>query len=1212
MLKKILIANRGEIACRIIRSCKKLGIPTVAIYSEADRYAPHVYMADEAFCVGPARVTESYLNAAKILGICSEHGVDAIHPGYGLLSENSHFAKACEEKNIHFVGPTASQIDQFGLKHKARELATAAGVPLLPGTGLLQSVDEALVKAEAIGYPVILKSVAGGGGIGMRVCEKADDLATAYEQVEHQSLVNFGQAGMYLEKFISHGRHVEVQIFGNGKGRIVTLGERDCSTQRRNQKVIEETPAPHISEKLRRNLADSARRLASSIYYRSAGTVEFLVNAGTDDFYFLEVNTRLQVEHGVTEEVTGVDIVEWMLRLAAGEDPTEGIDFVPCHGHSIQVRLYAEDPCKNFQPCSGTLTKVAFPKGIRCETWIASGTEVTPYYDPLLAKLIVKGRDRPDAVRRMLRALNETAVHGIETNLEYLKRIVGDDTFSTGRMTTTFLKSFRFRTTKIDVISSGTQTSIQDYPGRLGYWDIGVPPSGPMDHLAFRIANRLVGNAEGTAALEMTLVGPTLKFNADTRIAVTGAPIDATLDGEPVKAWQSFIVKAGSILRLGDIAENGCRAYLAVEGGFDVPDYLGSKSTFVLGHFGGHGGRALLPGDVLHLNKQTPPSSKKEARLDASFIPSCMNSWEIRVTYGPHGAPDFFTEEDIDTFLGSTFEVHYNSARTGIRLIAPHKPKWARKDGGEAGLHPSNLHDTAYAVGSINFTGDMPIILGPDGPSLGGFVCPVTIIQADMWMIGQLRPGHKVHFTCVSQSEAAELEKSQDKGVKTLRGPVVIPSHKSNSSRGSCVLESLSDKENPMAVTYRSCGDHYVMIEYGPIVLDLNFRFRIYALMEWIRENPIKGLIDMTPGVRSLQLHYDSRVIPQSALLERMIAAEKELPAVEDMVVPTRVIRLPMSWDNEAVQTAVKKYGRSVRKDAPWCPSNIEFIRRINGLESTEEVRRIVFDASYLVMGLGDVYLGAPAAVPVDPRHRLLTTKYNPARTWTAEGTVGIGGVYMCIYGMDSPGGYQLVGQTLPIWNSYLTNKSFKDEKPWLLRFFDQVRFYPVKEDELVQMRRDFLAGKYEIKIETEDFSLRNYNQFLMDNAASIQKFQTRQRRAFGEERNRWAAAGQKTIDEPMEAPEPEKISIPKGHQVVASHINGNVWKILVKPGDVVKAGQNILILEAMKMEISIQATVSGRVSFLFIEEGIQVRSGQQLAAIDPALLPLTQAASVL
>ena len=728
MFKKVLIANRGEISCRIIRTLKKMGIKSVAIYSQADAGARHVLDADEAVCIGPAPAAESYLNAEKILQVAIEAGAEAIHPGYGFLSENADFAEACEAAGIAFIGPTPKQMRDFGLKHTARELADKNGVPLLPGTGLLADVTDARIQATKIGYPVMLKSTAGGGGIGMQLIWSADELDAAFDSVQRLSRANFKETGIYLEKYVQAARHIEVQIFGNGLGKVIALGERDCSVQRRNQKVIEETPAPHISEEVRQALCATAVKLGSALHYRSAGTVEFVYDNITNDFYFLEVNTRLQVEHGVTELVTGVDLVEWMIRIAAGESHAlDGYIHRP-KGHSIQVRLYAEDPNKNFQPASGVLTEVKFSPIARNDSWVETGSEVSPFYDPLIAKVLVHATDRDNAVAKMRTALDETYLSGIETNLEYIRQVLADTVFPAGKQITRYLNSFEYKPQTIDVQDGGIMTTIQDYPGRVGYWAVGVPPSGPMDHLAFRFANKLVGNVEGVAGLEITLIGPKLKFNTDAVIAITGAPIEATLDGEPISLWQSHQVKADTILKLGKISDAGCRAYLAVQGGFDVPDYLGSKSTFTLGQFGGHGGRTLRVGDVLHLTKQ-PISAYIAKSLPHKLQPSYTNHWEIGVLYGPHGAPDFFTDADIEMFFSTDWGVHYNSNTTGVRLIGP-KPQWARKDGGEAGLHPSNIHDNAYAIGAIDFTGDMPVILGPDGPSLGGFVCPATIIQA--------------------------------------------------------------------------------------------------------------------------------------------------------------------------------------------------------------------------------------------------------------------------------------------------------------------------------------------------------------------------------------------------------------------------------------------------------------------------------------------------
>src|SRR5712671_4006484 len=374
MFDKVLIANRGEIACRIIRTLKRLRIGSVAVYSDADRNSLHVAQADESVRLGAGPAAETYLRQDKILEAARATGAAAIHPGYGFLSENSGFAEACHAAGIIFIGPTPAQIRDFGLKHLARDLARRNGSPLLPGSGLLMNLEEARDQAARIGYPVMLKSTAGGGGIGMQLVRQEPALAEGFDAVERIAKKNFSRGGVFLEKYIERARHIEVQIFGDGAGRVIALGERDCSAQRRNQKLIEETPAPGLSEALRQRLVDSAIRLGKAVHYQSAGTVEFVFDAVTEEFYFLEVNTRLQVEHGVTEEVTGVDLVEWMIRQAAGELDLSRIDVRP-RGHAIQARLYAEDPGKSFQPCSGLLTEAAFPNTARVETWVARGSE---------------------------------------------------------------------------------------------------------------------------------------------------------------------------------------------------------------------------------------------------------------------------------------------------------------------------------------------------------------------------------------------------------------------------------------------------------------------------------------------------------------------------------------------------------------------------------------------------------------------------------------------------------------------------------------------------------------------------------------------------------------------------------------------------------------------------------------------------------------------
>jgi urea carboxylase len=1229
MFEKVLIANRGEIACRVIRTLDKLGVASVAVYSEADVSSAHVSMAGEAVLLGPAPAAESYLKGNLVIEAALKTGAQAIHPGYGFLSENPDFAQMCADAGIVFVGPTPDQMRGFGLKHTARELAKQAGVPLSPGTGLLDTPEAALEAAKRIGFPVMLKATAGGGGIGMRLCQGEDELADAFAAVQRLGKSNFKHAGLYVEKYVRRARHIEVQIFGDGRGNVVALGERDCSAQRRNQKVIEETPAPGVTPEIRRQLFDAAVKLCRSVNYQSAGTVEFIFDADTNQFYFLEVNTRLQVEHGVTELVTGLDLVEWMMRQAAGELPSlEGFVAEP-RGVSIQARVYAEDPSKNFQPSPGPLTAAEFPKDVRVDTWVAAGTEVSPFYDPLVAKVIVHADTRDAAVEKLADALRRTTIAGVETNRDYLCQVLAEPTFAAGQVTTQFLGGFRYDPATIDVLKPGTQTTVQDYPGRQGYWAIGVPPSGPMDPLSFRLANRIVGNAPDAAGLELTVTGPTLRFNRSATIALTGAYMQPTLDGQIVPCWVPVKVTPGQTLEMKAVKGPGARAYLAVAGGVEVPAYLGSKSTFTLGKFGGHGGRALRAGDVLRVAKGLKATSP--AGLPEELVPHFTDEWEIGVLYGPHGAPDFFTDADVEMLFSTAWKIHHHSDRTGVRLIGPH-PQWARTDGGEAGLHPSNLHDNAYAVGTIDFTGNLPIILGPDGPSLGGFVCPATIVAAERWKTGQLKAGDTVRFRPITQDEAASMEKLQEAAISSFSLVLRLENESDGSRRAKWsglrshahrvpspptlapalaeeatpVLHRIDASPHQVAVTYRQDGDKYVLVEYGPLVLDLNLRFRVHALVTHLERDPLPGIIDLTPGIRSLQVHFDSRVLPLDRLLDELIAAETKLPTVEDMEVPTRVMHLPLSWDDPACQLAIEKYMQVVRKDAPWCPSNIEFIRRINGLGSVDDVKRIVYGASYLVLGLGDVYLGAPVATPVDPRHRLVTTKYNPARTWTAENSVGIGGAYLCIYGMEGPGGYQFVGRTVQVWNTFKQTADFKDGKPWLLRFFDQIRFYPVTASELLKMRSDFPHGRLKLKVEESTFRLREYNQFLRDNAGGISSFKIAQQTAFDAERRRWEDQGlahftsdSVTADHGEQGPG----DFPAEWVPVFSEVPGNLWKTLVQKGDAVKEGQRVAIIESMKTEIDVLSPATGTVTDVFCAPGKMVTAGVPLMCVEPEAL---------
>ncbi|RNM19594.1 urea carboxylase [Dickeya undicola] len=1197
MFERVLIANRGAIAVRIIRTLKKMGVKAIAVYAEADRHSLHVRQADEAWSLGDGPVRDTYLNQEKLLHIAAESGAQAIHPGYGFLSENAGFVTRCEQADLVFLGPTVAQMTAFGLKHQARALAQQNNVPLLPGSGLLTSLESACDQAQLIGYPVMLKSTAGGGGIGMQRCNDQDQLVDAFTRVKRLAGNNFDDDGVFLEKFIAQARHIEVQVFGDGQGNVIALGERDCSAQRRNQKVIEETPAPNLSDHVRAELQATAIRLCQAVNYRSAGTVEYVYDDSSKQFWFLEVNTRLQVEHGVTEMVYGVDIVQWMVMLGAGCLPALHTLTATPHGHAIQVRLYAEDPAKQFQPCAGLLSNVSFPDELpgltlRIDHWLDSGSEVSPFYDPMLAKVLVHGANRDVAIDGMAQALNATSLYGIETNLDWLRHLLTLPAVRRGEIITATLGNVVWQPATLDVLSGGTLTTVQDAPGRTGYWHVGVPPSGPFDSRSFRLGNQLLGNAPDTAGLEITLRGPTLRFNRDCAFVITGAAIDARLDDVPLIGWQTHHAHAGQTLTLGDIQGAGCRSYLLLAGGLACPTYLGSRSTFTLGKFGGHAGRALRAGDVLHLAAAASQSPTLNAALPA---PNWSTQWQLRVVYGPHGAPDYFTPHDIEDFFAADWQVHYNSSRTGIRLIGP-KPQWARTDGGEAGMHPSNIHDNAYAFGTVDFTGDMPVILGPDGPSLGGFVCPATVIHADLWILGQLKAGDSIRFIPVTLEQADELAREAEHAITAGR---LVAASATDACCPSPVLYHRQAQDDRPSVTCLAAGDRFLLLEYGEHRLDIALRFRVHALMQWLEQHPLPGVQELTPGIRSLQVHFDSLQCPRSTLLAHLQHADDALGDLQHAAVPSRTVWLPLSWDDDACREAITRYTQSVRPGAPWCPSNIEFIRRINGLQSVEQVKDIVFSARYLVMGLGDVYLGAPVATPLDPRHRLVTTKYNPARTWTAENSVGIGGAYLCVYGMEGPGGYQFIGRTLQMWNRDRQTDAF--HQPWLLRFFDQIRFYPVTAQELQAARERFPWGDYPLRTEEGEFRLADYQRSLVEQQPAIDAFQQQRQRAFDEELARWRADGQFTFDSSLQETTADDDTMPTDGYGVESQVAGSVWQWLVAPGDSVSAGQLVGILESMKMEIPITAPVAGTIHTLYRQPGHQVQAGQLLMVIEPA-----------
>lgn len=441
-MNKILIANRGEIAVRIIRACKEMNIKTVAVYSEADKESLHTKLADEAVCIGPASSQKSYLNIKNIIGAANITGADSIHPGFGFLSENAQFASICEESNIKFIGPSSEVIDMLGNKSNAKDMMKKAGVPVIPGSdGSVSGIKSAKEICERIGYPVILKAASGGGGKGIRIVEREQDLEQAYNIVKQEAKISFNDDEIYIEKFIKNPRHVEIQILADEHGNVIHLGERDCSIQRRHQKMIEETPSTAIDEKIRNKMGDAAVKAAKAAGYTSCGTVEFLVD-NDRNFYFMEMNTRIQVEHPITEERTGIDIVKEQIKIAGGEKLKTKQKEVEFRGHSIECRINAENPSKNFMPCPGKITGLNLPggNGIRIDTAIYEGYTIPPFYDSMIAKIIVYGTTRNEAIAKMKRALEELVIEGVETNRDFLFEIIKNPDFIRGNFDTSFIE----------------------------------------------------------------------------------------------------------------------------------------------------------------------------------------------------------------------------------------------------------------------------------------------------------------------------------------------------------------------------------------------------------------------------------------------------------------------------------------------------------------------------------------------------------------------------------------------------------------------------------------------------------------------------------------------------------------------------------------------------------------------------------------------------
>ena len=545
----------------------------------------------------------------------------------------------------------------------------------------------------------MLKISGGGGGHGMFQCHNWNDVIKNFPLVEETNKSLYNNSHIFIEKLILNAHHIEIQIIGDGNGNVFNLGERECSIQRRNQKVIEETPSTFLDDITRNKLFECATKIGSTLNYKSVGTVEFLLDDDTKEFYFLEINTRLQVEHPITELTFNIDIIEIMIKIALDANSFESFfqNKRKQTGHAIEARICAEDPLNNFKPSFGRISYVDFKesKSIRVDTWIENDCCVSPLYDSLIAKVIATGDSREESIDNLIYCLENSVIQGITTNIHFLINILKSEKFMKGITLTNFLNDFTYKSFTCQVIESGMLSLIQDYPGRIGYWNIGCPPSGPMDNRNFKIANYLVGNSEKDAGIEILLDCLVLKFYCDKYIAVTGSTCGIKIDGKNVNMYQCLRVYENSILEVRLNSQVGCRAYLAIQGGIKTVPYLGSRSTFVAGNFGGLTGEALKISDSIPLCDK--PVFETNKIWPTSLIPRLTNDWIILAMAGPHGL-DYFEQEDLENIWSKTFEVNHNANRLGIRLNG-FKLKWTRTDGGDAGGHPSNVHDYPYSIG---------------------------------------------------------------------------------------------------------------------------------------------------------------------------------------------------------------------------------------------------------------------------------------------------------------------------------------------------------------------------------------------------------------------------------------------------------------------------------------------------------------------------------
>ncbi|CDH13268.1 related to DUR1,2-Urea amidolyase [Zygosaccharomyces bailii ISA1307] len=1245
-IQRVLIANRGEIACRIIRACKSFGLTSITIYSKEDIQSLHTSASDEAELLTGTGAA-AYINIQEIVSIAKKTKADVVIPGYGFLSENADFAEQLRKAGVLFAGPSSQTILDFGLKHRARELAIDSGVPVVPGSGLLDDPEQLVQVCSEIGYPVMLKSTAGGGGMGLKICNNDSEVLINFSEVKSRGASLFSHSGVFVEKYIPKGHHIEVQLFGNGNGDVVTYGERECSIQRRHQKIIEEAPSPYVSTiaskyDLRKRLTECAKRLASHVKYKSAGTVEFFVDDETGFFYFLEVNTRLQVEHGITELVYGVDLVYLMLIQAEYESRGEylsteimnkGLSYdensveIP-NGHAIEMRIYAENPVKNFVPSPGVLHYVNFPDDlsynaefkVRIDHWITTGCKISPYFDPLLAKVMVWSPCRTSI--NAATVLDDIEIQGPICNKEFLVAVLNSDAFKLGNTVTNFLSSFKFKPHLVEFEEPGTYTTIQDIPGRPKI-RTGVPQSGPVDSLSLQIANIVVENDSHTEGLEVNMKGPLMRFHSSAIIAIAGGEFPVRLlsigcrrIGKNLPMFTELFIPAGSLVEIGEAIGRSCKCYIAFKGGLPgVAPYLGSKSCTPGLSIGGHQGRILFPGDCLALEPTEEVFDYRTGyKMPSEMLPDYeRNENIIRMVSGPHDTPDIVSVRGLDELYNSEYRVNFNSNRGAMRLDGP-PLKFSRTHGGDGGGHPSNILEYPYPTGGLSAVGSNMVLFGVDGATLSGFTCISVPVEVDFWKFGQARVNSPVRFRLISFEDSIKLKRQRARYIELLKTrPRVTGSPFCDELKtyealptniGSFLHRRREDEIDSLPyVAFRQAGESMIVIDFGTDKFSLFNNGRQYALQLKVEKllESFYECIECCSG--AMCITFDSLKTDRFILLSKLIDIEKMIPPVEKLNVPSRIFELPICFNHSSLTHCLERYIRSQRPHAPYLPSNTKYLMRANCIKSFEDFKKHIIGQPEVVVAVSFLCAN-PLLVNIDPRLRFMTSKYNPARTSTPSGAVGSGSVSQSIYTVDSPGGYMVWGLTLPDW--YWDTFSRIHDMPWPLQNFDQIVFYEVDERTLTELNMQLITKRKKILPQLTVFDFVEYKSFVDSIKTNTASILDEKRGAFqslmeAEEKDiklwqdevRIAKKSKVNVDDFINEP---------GAIKVAAAISGSVFKINFEKGSMVTAGDALIILEAMKMEIAVTLNAEEKLNHeilqIAVDESDMVNPGDILAIV--------------